>query len=282
MPKIVLLSIGKYNYMEVIMAILHVDFFSNALARGTSFHMVLPNDSPSFITEGNENYKRKMKTFFLLHGYSGSSKDWLLGSPVQDLASRYNMAIVMPSGENSFYLDGKGAGKAYGRYVGQELVEYVRNTFDLSRDKEDTFIGGLSMGGFGAIHQGLSYPETFGKVVALSSALIIHNIKNKPKDFKDGIADYDYYTSTFGDLDQLEDSENNPEILIKKLIKENKSIPNLYMACGTEDFLIQENRVFYNFLKENKVDVEYIESPGEHNWEFWNYYLEPSMKWLLA
>lgn len=263
------------------MAIFQVDFNSNSLARSTCFQVLLPNDAPSYMTDGNENYNRKMKTLFLLHGYSGASKDWLYGSSVQELAGKYNMAIVMPTCENSFYLDGKGTGRAYCRFVGQELVDYVRNTFNLSSNKEDTFIGGLSMGGFGAIHTGLYYPETFGKIVALSSALIVHNIKNKSEDFKDFIADFAYYTSVFGDLDKLETSVNNPEQLVRTLKAEDKSIPAIYMACGTEDFLISENRAFHQFLMNEEVPVEYIESPGVHNWEFWSYYLEPSIQWLL-
>jgi len=269
--------------MEVVsMAVFQADIYSKSLAKSTCFHMVLPNDVPPMMTEGNENYNRKMKTLFLLHGYSGSSKDWLLGSSVQELATKYNIAVIMPSGDNSFYLDGKGTGRAYGTYVGQELVDYVRKTFNLATDRDDTFIGGLSMGGFGAIRTGLYYNETFSKVVGLSSALIIHNVKNKKEGFKDAIADYDYYTLVFGNLEQLENSVNNPEYLIKKLKEENKPIPKIYMACGTEDFLIEENRAFFRFLKDEKIDVEYIESPGVHNWDFWNAYLEPSIKWLLS
>lgn len=263
------------------MALFQIDVFSKSLARCTCFYMILPNDVPPVMSEGNENYKRKMKTLFLLHGYSGSSKDWLLGSSINELAVKYNMAVIMPSGDNSFYLDGKGTGSAYGTYVGKELVEYVRKTFNLATDREDTFIGGLSMGGFGAIRTGLYYSETFGKIVALSSALIIDNVKKMNKDFKDAVADYDYYVSVFGSPDQLENSVNNPEYLIKMLKKENKKIPKIYMACGTEDFLIEENRSFYRFLKEESIDVEYIESPGTHNWDFWNRYLEPSIQWLL-
>jgi S-formylglutathione hydrolase FrmB len=244
--------------------------------------MVLPNDVHPMMKEGNENYNRKMKTLFLLHGYSGSSKDWLLGSPVQELALKYNMAVIMPSGDNSFYLDAKGTGRAYCKFVGQELVDYIRNTFNIAMDKEDTFIGGLSMGGFGAIHTGLFYPETFGKIVALSSALIIRKIMNITEDFTDAIADYDYYTSVFGNLDELENSVNNPEYLVKKLKEENKKIPDIYMACGTEDFLIEDNREFYKFLKDEEVDVKYIESPGAHTWDFWSSNLEPSIQWLLS
>lgn len=264
------------------MALFQVDFYSRALARTTTFHAIIPNDVQPEMTATNDNYRRRMKTLFLLHGYSGSSKDWLLGSLSQEMAAKYNLAIIMPSGDNSFYLDGKGTGKAYCQYVGKELVEYTRRVFQLSEEKEDTYIGGLSMGGFGAIHTGLYFPETFGKIVGLSSALIIHNIANIKEDHHDFIADYHYYTSTFGDLERLINSVNNPEYLIQRNKVEEKANPPIYMACGTEDFLIEENRAFHQFLVSEGIDVTYIESPGAHNWEYWNGYLEPSIQWLLA
>lgn len=263
------------------MALFQVDFYSKALSRVMNFNVLIPNDVIPEMLNGNQCYEREMKTLFLLHGYSGSSKDWLLGSSVQDLAGKYNLAIVMPSGDNSFYLDAKGTGKKYGKYVGEELVDYVRKTFGLSDKREDTLIGGLSMGGFGAIHTGLAYPDTFGKIIALSSALIVHKIKNMAEGFKDGIADYDYYTSVFGDLSKLETSPNNPECLIQKLKETGQLIPSIYMACGSEDFLIENNRAFHSFLKKENIEVTYVEAPGVHDWNFWNRYLEPGIKWAL-
>jgi S-formylglutathione hydrolase FrmB len=223
-----------------------------------------------------------MKSLYLLHGYCGSDKDWILGSSIQEMSQKYNIAVIMPCGDNSFYLDRKGTGNAYCQYVGKELVEYVVKTFGLSEKKEDTYIGGFSMGGFGALHTAFAFPETFGKIVALSSALIIHNIENLPEDFKNPMADYYYYASVFGDLNHLEESLNNPEYQIRKLKENKQTIPSIFMACGTEDFLLKDNRAFHSFLQEEKVAVEYIESPGVHNWDFWNGQLEPSIKWLLS
>ena len=264
------------------MALFQVDFYAKALEKSTTAHVVLPNDGVPEMSSGNEHYKRKIKSLYLLHGYSGSSKDWLLGSNIQELAVKYNMAIIMPSCDNSFYLDGKGTGKAYSQFVGRELVDYIRETFGLSEHKEDTFISGLSMGGFGAIHTGLAFPDTFGKIVGLSSALIIHDIKNIQEDYQDKIADYYYYTCVFGELSKLENSVNNPEYLIRRLKEDNKQVPPVYMACGTEDFLIEGNRAFHKFLLTEGIDVTFIETPGVHNWEFWNRYLEPSIQWLLG
>jgi len=137
------------------------------------------------------------------------------------------------------------------------------------------------MGGFGALHTALTYTDTFGKIFAMSSALIIHDIMNIPVDYKDGIADFDYYQSVFGDLKSLDTSKNNPEYLIRKLIKDDVEMPEIFMLCGTEDFLIEQNRAFHQFLISERIDVRYEEHPGTHDWNFWNRYLEPAILWLL-
>lgn len=263
------------------MALIQADFYSLALSKITNFNILLPNDVLPEMIEGNENYHREMKTLYLLHGYSGNSKDWLLGSSIQELAIKYNLAVVMPSGDNSFYLDAKGTGRAYCQYVGKELIEYTRKTFGLANRKENTYIGGISMGGFGAIHTGLTFPDTFARIISFSSALIIHNIKNMQEDEKDEIADYYYYRSVFGDLKKLEQSSNNPEYLIRKLKEQGEIIPPVYMVCGTEDFLLEQNRSFHRFLMAEGIDVKYKESPGMHDWPFWNQQVEASIQWLL-
>lgn len=263
------------------MAVLQMSFYGESINRFTTFHMVLPNDGFPEMIKDNKNYERPMKTLYLLHGYSACSSDWLTGSLIQELALKYNMAVVMPSGDNSFYLNGQGAGAAYETFVGKEIVEYTRKTFGLSEKKEDTYIGGLSMGGFGAIHTGLKFPQTFGKMFGLSSALIINNIKGMKPGTKDGIADYDYYIRTFGNLNELDTSENNPEYLIKKRQSSGEEIQPIFMACGTEDFLIDENHEFRDFLEEHNVNLCYKESSGIHDWKFWNEYIEPAIQWCL-
>lgn len=263
------------------MSFLQVNFYSQSVNRINSFNIVLPNDLPDLMKMGNVHYERDMKTLYLLHGFGGNNMDWMLGSLVQDLAVKYNLAIVTPSGENSFYLDQKGTGRAFGKYTGEELVAYVRKTFGLSDKKEDTMIGGLSMGGFGAIHTGLMYPETFGSMFGLSSALIVNKIKGKKEGYADEVADYEYYRAVFGDLNQLDESENNPEFLIKRKLAKGEEIQPIYMACGTEDFLRGDNREFHEFLTENKVAHTYKESAGVHDWKFWNEYLEPAIQNML-
>lgn len=264
------------------MAVGLFDFFSDCLRRCVTFRIILPNDVPEVWKEGNLHFQRSMKTLVLLHGYSGSCSDWINSSQITDLANKYNLAVICPAGENSFYLDGKETGRKYATYVGEELIQYARKTFGLSEKAEDTFIGGLSMGGFGAIHTGLQFNHTFSRVFALSSALITHNVEEMTPGFDDGIANYDYYKLMFGEPSELSSSANNPEELVRRLLKAGDRIPGIYMACGTEDFLLKENHIFRDFLLEHGVELSYHESAGTHDFVFWNQYLEPAVVWMLG
>lgn len=261
------------------MALGKIDFYSQSLNRMVSFHVLLPGDRIS--PEENPHYQRNMKTLYLFHGYSNSSWEWLLSSQITMFSDKYNLAVVLPSSENSFYLNGKGRGRAYCTYVGEELIEYTRKIFGFSKKREDTFVGGLSMGGFGALHTGLEYNETFSKIMALSSALIIYNVAGKKEDFVDEAADYYYYSSVFGDLDKVVESRNNPERIILDIKECGGQIPDIYMACGTEDFLLKENRTFHQFLQKQQIPVKYFESPGSHDFDFWNQYLETAIQWMV-
>ena len=175
------------------MAVLDVSFYSQSLVRPVSFQMYIPNDIRS--QEENQHYNRKCKTVFVLHGYSGWGRGW---DQIFQIAEKYNLALVFPNGENSFYLDSQATAGKYGTFIGSELVDYIRKTFGLCMTKEDTFISGLSMGGFGALHTGLAYPDTFGKIVALSSALIVHQIAGMKPNQENEVANYYYYRNCFG------------------------------------------------------------------------------------
>lgn len=264
------------------MALFSVDFYSKSLFRPVNFKLFVPNDVPPEMKMDNTYYERSTKILVLLHGYNGGNLDWALYSNASEISSKYNLAVILPSGENSFYLDSEATGHKYATFVGQELIDYVRNTFHLSSRKEDTFVGGLSMGGFGAIHTALQFPDTFEKAFSLSGALIVHNVEKMTPGFKDMVANYDYYKSVFGDPAFVLESDNNPEMQIKKLKEGNHRIPGLYMAIGTEDFLYKENQIFRHFLEEEKIDFEYHESTGVHDFVFWNANIEPAVQWLLG
>lgn len=257
------------------MARFTVDFYSNSLRRPVQFKIFIPND---FSNEWKPEQKsKKMRTIFLLHGYRCGPENWV----GENLATLYNFALVMPNGENGFYLNGLSSGHDYETFVGVELVDYVRKTFGLAKSPDETFVMGFSMGGFGALHTAFAYPETFGKTVALSSALIIHSTSKMKKGEDNGMANYDYYRECFGELGNLENSRNNPEILIEEILKNKKRMPKIFMACGEQDFLLEENRSFHKFLSEKNVPHIYLESPGGHDFTFWDEYVKKFLPMLI-
>ncbi|MCR4922494.1 MAG: alpha/beta hydrolase fold domain-containing protein [Lachnospiraceae bacterium] len=263
------------------MATGRIRFYSMAQAGQVDITFVIPNDVSDIMKEGNKNYDRSMKTLYLLHGFSGNDCDWEYNGIAEDIAFEYNMAVIMITAGNNFYLDRKATGCQFGTYAGEEAVEYTRKLFGLSDKREDTFIAGLSMGGFGALHTALAYPETFGGVIALSSALIIHKIAKMKEGEYDDIANYEYYKEVFGDLSKVEESDANPELLYNKLKASGEEIPPIYMAVGTEDFLYDNNQEMKEFLEKNEADFKYEEGPGIHDWKFWNKYITRGIDWIL-
>ena len=156
--------------------------------------------------------------------------------------------------------------------MGEELIEYIRKTFGLALTPDKTGVMGLSMGGFGALHTALAYPETFGCAAALSSALIHNEVAKMKEGQGNSVANYEYYRECFGDPSKLQESDNNPEYLVKKLKAEGRKLPDIFMACGTEDFLLEPNRAFHKFLTDEGVDHVYEESEGIHDMNFWSRY----------
>jgi len=188
----------------------------------------------------------------------------------------------MPSGENNFYIDDDEMGAYYTKFVGEELIQFTRKMFNLSTQREETYIGGFSMGGYGAIRTGLLYPETFYKVLSFSSALIAKDIAGISTDYTDLMADYNYYHRVFGDLNSILDSDKNPEVLVETLSKTDRIIPEIFMVCGTEDFLLNQNRDFNEYLNSKDIAHKYQESKGNHDWMFVNQYLEEAVKWAIG
>jgi len=256
------------------MALLRISYFSKCMRRETTFNAVLPVEN----RKESQGTLEPLRALYLLHGYKGSHNDWIDCSPIRELSERYNLAVFMPAGEDRFYLDDEEKGEKWGEYVGIELVEFSRAMFPLSREREDTWIGGLSMGGYGAIRNGLKYAEQFGRIIALSSAIIPYTIANIQPGYQDGIEGYDYYRSVFGDLGRLLGSDKDPEALIVRLKETKSAIPRIYMSCGTEDFLLDVNRRFRDFLNQELVDHIYYEGPGGHTWEFWNETIEDALE----
>ncbi len=246
------------------MAVLDVEFFSRALMRNVSFKAVLPNDKQHM--HGND----KLKTLYLLNGIFGSGKDWLMQTTLQEMAERKKLAVILPNGENRFYVDHVQSGSLYSTYIAEELVAFTRSIFPLSCAQEDTYIAGLSMGGYGALVNGLNHPETFSMIGAFSPALIIEDAVRSVEDSSLPLINRrSYYASLFGDLDQLKGSIWDYDRLI-----EDETSQFVFLACGKQDFLYPQVSRFAQKLDGAPIRSEIVFEDGDHNWDFWRPCLE--------
>ena len=255
------------------MALIEVNFLSGALQRKVPMQVILPVDKPT--PEGKLPEEKKFKTLYLLHGFLGNYTSWVSGTRIQRWAEERDLCVIMPSGDNAFYVDRPETGNCYSRFIGEELVELTRRMFPLSRKREDTFIGGLSMGGFGAMVNGLKYHDTFGAVVSFSGVLeLFEEWKKLPAG-----TDCAFQERLFGDFTAAASSDKNPVWLANKLAGQ-KNLPDIYIACGTEDYLISHSRNFRDLLLEKGFCVTYEEGPGGHDWDFWDTYIKKVIDWL--
>ncbi len=249
------------------MALIQFTYVSNVLLRSVPVQVILPVDKLS--PQGEYLPLKKYKTLYLLNGLWGSHVDWVSGTRIQRWAEERDLAVVMPAGENSFYVDRPGFHTEYGKFIGEELVQITRRMFPLSDKREDTFIGGLSMGGFGAMRNGLKYHETFGQIVSLSPALHMFEGEAEPVCYMLG--------RTPDGWQEIVNSDVNPRWLVEHFEGEK---PGVYLACGKQDELLPGSQLFRKLLTEGGFKLHYVEDEGKHDWDYWDRHIKLALDWL--
>ena len=196
------------------MALIQVNYMSKALFRIVPLNVILPvdrfdGDTDRYLTDKDHKYK----TLYLLHGLLGNYTDWVSQTRIQKWAEEKNLAVVMPSGDNAFYFKSRTPWNDYETFIGEELPAITRRMFPLSDKREDTFIAGLSMGGYGAIRNGIVFSDTFSHIAGLSSALHIFDDLSEEADI-----------GLFDNLEEASKTNLNPKIAANEMFREKKSM----------------------------------------------------------
>jgi S-formylglutathione hydrolase FrmB len=234
---------------------------SKLLKRKVFFTVILPAEYFSPAGSG-----RVFPVLYLLHGLSGHFDNWTgKASLVKHLAGT-NAIAVTPEGADGWYTDSatKDDDK-FESYIVEELIPDVDHRYRTIREGRGRGIAGLSMGGYGAIKFGLKYPDMFSLAGSFSGALDAPLRTEKSAFLRPSI------TSVFGADDSKTRAENDIFSLIRNASQEKiKSLPFIYLDCGTEDPFLPTNRDFDALLVEKKVPHEFRELPGKHDWEYWD------------
>ena len=248
------------------MAHLVVDYYADALGVQTRMHVLLPQR----LAVG------KAKTLYLLHGMSDDEGTWMRRTSIERYAEEKGLAVVMPDGGLGWYTD-MYRGLAWSKFISKELPALCRRFFPILSDKrEDTYIGGNSMGGYGALKCALRAPRTFSKVISLSGALDAADtaINNTVP------ATRRYWEDVFGPAEDVSGSENDL-FAAATALTDPALRPRIYMWCGTEDFLYAQNIRMRDHLRALGYDLTYEESPGDHQWRHWDKKIADALDWLL-
>ncbi len=253
-----------------------VNFFSEALTMRCTMNVLLPQRT---LMDAKSKRTPKYRTLYLLHGYSDDHTAWTRWSSIEKYAQGLNLAVVMPTVHLSFYTDMAHGGK-YWQFISEEVPAVVRDLFSLSTKREDNFVAGLSMGGYGALKLGLTYPERYAAAASLSGAVDIRDVVREKKQDplnKDWLVQM---RNVFGDLNKVPNSRHDLFTLAKKVAK-GKVKPRLYQCCGTEDFLHADNVRFREAISKLPLDLTYEEGPGDHNWAYWDQMIQTVLTWML-
>lgn len=257
------------------MALIDCKFFSETLGMCGSLRVILPETTERRIGDVGKSRAgqaafRGHPTLLLLHGMSDDETIWTRSTNIERYAAALGLAVVMPNVHRSFYTNML-HGYRYWDFVSQEVLSKARSFFPLSSAREDNFVAGLSMGGHGAFKLALRMPEAFAAAASLSGVADVAEFRESRK------LDYQLI---FGDSGPARGSEHDLFHLSQQLASSGLARPRLYQCCGTEDFLLTQNRDLRAHLQPLGFDYLYEEGPGNHDWHYWDKMIARTLEWL--
>ena len=241
------------------MALIRIDHVPETVKVNLPLNVILPDPGKM---GGVPVAKRKV--LYLLHGLSDDASAWQRYSSIETLAAAYGLVVVMPSVGRSFYID-QPNGQNYFSYLTEELPQYLADLFGLAPRREDTYIAGCSMGGYGAFKAALLHPERYAAAASLSGVLSLAILQALPDDPRQK-----EFALLFGDLGKLAGSEHDPATWLQSAVKNPSLLPRLFIAVSRQEDIYPLSGLFHSACQSLGVQSEYHEEDGAHDWFFWD------------
>src|SRR5580692_11777117 len=239
---------------------------SKILARAVPYCVLLP---PSYDTEKTRRYP----ILYLLHGL-GDNEQFLIHSGgmnlVQDLWEQHAIGeflIVTPAAGTSFYINSHDGKRRYEDFFLQELMPGVEKRYRAQATRGSRGIGGISMGGYGALHIAFRHPQLFSAVAALSAALV-EKLPNITAENSRHMSQLRVLGDAFGTpFDAAFWNQNDPVTIARTA---NLAGLKIYFDCGTEDDYGFEAgaTVLDKLLTARHIPHEFHLYPGGHDWTY--------------
>lgn len=227
------------------MAWMHIKLQSKALRMPASVEVLIPQKLL-------DKKKSQIPALYLLHGWGGDHTEWLRKAPLEVYSEEFQIAMVMPSGNNSYFADMK-YGRKYQTYIKEELPRRMEEMFALSPHKKDRYLAGVSMGGYGALSIALEGEGLFQKVGIFSAPVTLEKQYETDKKQMENI---------FGTIEEWKDN--------RLKITEGRKYPDIYLMCSKKDDIYYENQKIYYEMKEKGLPVTFKESEAKPDWYYHN------------
>jgi putative tributyrin esterase len=242
------------------MSLVRIEHVPETIKGNLPLYIILPDPGE---TGGIELAKRKV--LYLLHGLSEDASAWQRYTCIETIAAAYGLVVVMPSGGRSFYID-QPNGQAYFTYLIEELPNFLTEIFSLAPRREDTFIAGTSMGGYGAIKAALLRPERYAVAASFSGVLSLAVLQLLP----DTDPRRDEFALLFGGLENLVGGEHDPAVWLERAARDASSLPRLFLSVSRQEDIYPLSGMFHEACQSLGVQSEYHEEDGGHDWLFWD------------
>ncbi len=246
------------------MARINCNFFSYSLGYPVDIQIILPGVSPCDMDRGealSHSVKWKYPVLYLLHGHGNDYLCWSRFTSMERYVEERRIAAVSCSVGNKVYMNAE-YGERYFDFVEKELPEFVLANFPVSDRPEDTYLAGLSMGGYGTLAHGLTHPHSYRAIGAFSPATV-------------------YVEGAEERLGHTLPPAVDLYAALKTCLSEGKKLPDLFLCIGRNDFLYEGVAAFHRHLTEKGIAHRYDEVDGyEHEWAFWDMELPAFLDWL--
>lgn len=262
---------------------LHVDFYSVALHMSTNATVILPQSEKDFLSGGiRSNAEGKIPVIWLLHGFGDDYTGWQRYTNVERYALERGIAVVMPSVLSQCFYSNMVQGLPYFDYIAHEVPQLFREMFpQFSTAREDNFIAGLSMGGYGALKVGFTYPERYAAIGCFSAGNLIEVESVLPPTEEEAPSFmrpmYGVARNAFGTTRMIDVAGTGHDVkhLFDKALDEGRRLPQIKMYCGTEDFVlpISDSMAQHISTRLSAPAFTYEKGPGMHHWSFWDQWL---------
>jgi S-formylglutathione hydrolase FrmB len=237
--------------------LIQTHLFSKVLQQHTGMMLALPTEAG--------RVARRFPVLYLLHGGTEDSTVWFREVNVEAIAEGYGLIAVSIDAMSSSYAD-MAHGGAYFTYLTEEVPRVLAARLPISALRAETWIGGFSMGGHGALKATLRCPDQYGACIAMSGARDMVGLFQKWATMEGG-PDLRGVTDALGPIDQIYGGENDLLALAERAAPHRDQLPRLYLSCGREDYAAPLSRAYHEHLLALGLSHDYYEAPGPHNYQ---------------